>query len=85
MKVLAGLLMIVSCGLADAALARDELVTSARTPTGETIPYVLTSNVTPPAYAVILMPGGAGRLGLPTQRSRVHEINMFHPSFAAYT
>jgi hypothetical protein len=70
MKALAGLLVIFSCGLAGAAQARDELVTSARMPNGETIPYVLTSNTTPPAYAVILMPGGAGHLGLPTQGSR---------------
>jgi hypothetical protein len=67
MKFLIGLLTIVLCGLADAALAGEALVTSARTPAGEVIPYILTSNETPPAYAVILMPGGAGHLGLPTQ------------------
>ena len=42
------------------AAARDELVTSARTPGGETIPYVLTTKAGTPAYAVILMPGGSG-------------------------
>lgn len=42
------------------AAARDELVTSARTPGGETIPYVLTTKAGAPAYAVILMPGGSG-------------------------
>ena len=42
------------------AAARDELVTSARTAGGETIPYVLTTKPGTPAYAVILMPGGSG-------------------------
>lgn len=42
------------------AAARDELVISARTPGGETIPYVLTTKAGTPAYAVILMPGGSG-------------------------
>ena len=42
------------------AAARDELVTSARTPGGETIPYVLTTKAGAPVYAVILMPGGSG-------------------------
>ncbi len=44
------------------ALAGDELVTSARTAGGETIPYILTSRPGTPAYAVILMPGGKGIL-----------------------
>lgn len=46
--------------------ARDELVISARYPGGETIPYMLTSKdgapSPAPSYAVILMPGGVGRL-----------------------
>jgi hypothetical protein len=69
-KILAVLSMIASCALGHSALARDELVTSVRTSAGETIPFVLTSNGTPPTYAVILMPGGAGRLNLPTQGSQ---------------
>jgi hypothetical protein len=42
--------------------AADELVTSARTSGGDTVPYVLTSKPGTPAYAVILMPGGKGVL-----------------------
>jgi len=42
------------------AAAGDELVTSARTPGGGTVPYVLTTKAGTPAYAVILMPGGSG-------------------------
>ncbi len=57
------LLLALSC-LAGTARARDELVTSARTAGGETVPYVLTSKPGTPleavAYAVILMPGGKG-------------------------
>jgi hypothetical protein len=55
------LLFMLSCSLRP-AVARDELVTSARTLTGETIPYILTSKDGTPRYAVILMPGGAGHL-----------------------
>ena len=53
------LLLLLSC-LARTAAAGDELVTSARTPGGETIPYVLTTKGGAPAYGVILMPGGSG-------------------------
>lgn len=56
-----GLLLLLSC-LSRAAWARDELVTSAVTPGGETVPYILTSKDGTPAYAVILMPGGKGIL-----------------------
>jgi hypothetical protein len=49
-------------GVVQSAWAADELVTSARTSSGETIPYVLTSKADKPAYAVILMPGGRGIL-----------------------
>ncbi|MBM3647735.1 MAG: hypothetical protein FJX11_08100 [Alphaproteobacteria bacterium] len=42
--------------------AADQLVTSAKTAGGETIPYMLTSKQGTPAYAVILMPGGKGIL-----------------------
>jgi hypothetical protein len=58
------LLLVLSClahaALTQSAWARDELMTSARTPGGETVPYVLTSKPGTPAYAVILMPGGSG-------------------------
>lgn len=60
-----GLLLLLSC-LAPTAEARDELVTTAVTSGGETIPYILTAKDGPPvsgvAYAVILMPGGKGIL-----------------------
>ena len=55
-------LLLVLAGSAGPALARDELVTTARTAGGETIPYILTSKPGTPAYAVILMPGGPGRV-----------------------
>ena len=60
------LLFALSClsqaALSQAAWARDELVTSAVTSGGETIPYILTAKESTPAYAVILMPGGKGVL-----------------------
>lgn len=46
---------------APAALAADELVTSASFG-GETVPFVLTTAGAAPRYAVILMPGGTGIL-----------------------
>jgi hypothetical protein len=55
------LLFVLSC-LTQSAWARDELVTSAVTPGGETIPYILTTKDGTPSYAVILMPGGTGVL-----------------------
>jgi hypothetical protein len=54
------LLLLISA--AGPVLARDELVTSAQTAGGEAIPYILTSKPGTPAYAVILMPGGQGRM-----------------------
>src|SRR5215203_1185139 len=67
MKILSlCLLFALSClsqaALPQAAWARDELVTSAVTSGGETIPYILTTKDGTPAYAVILMPGGKGVL-----------------------
>jgi hypothetical protein len=60
------LLFVLSClssaALSSAAWARDELVTSAVTAGGETIPYILTAKDGTPSYAVILMPGGKGIL-----------------------
>ena len=62
MKAIAfGLLLMLSC-LCRPAWARDELVTTAVTSGGETIPYILTTKDGTPAYAVILMPGGNGVL-----------------------
>ena len=60
MKSLGFAALLLLCGFTLPAAARDELVTSARTPGGETIPYVLTTKGGTPAYAVILMPGGSG-------------------------
>jgi hypothetical protein len=62
MKILSlCLLLILSC-LSRQAWARDELVTTAVTSGGETIPYILTTKNGTPTYAVILMPGGKGIL-----------------------
>jgi hypothetical protein len=62
MMVRSAFLVILSAlaALATPARAADELVTSARTPDGETVPYILTTKPGTPAYAVILMPGGRG-------------------------
>ncbi len=54
--------LLLLAGTAGPALARDELATSARSTSGESVPYVLTSKPGTPAYAVILMPGGQGRV-----------------------
>jgi hypothetical protein len=58
-RPLCAALLLLACA-AGPARASDELVTSARTAGGETIPYILTSKPGTPAYAVILMPGGKG-------------------------
>jgi len=58
--LLCAMLLLLACA-AGPALASDELVTSAHTTGGETIP-ILTSKPGTPAYAVILMPGGPGRV-----------------------
>jgi len=42
------------------ALAADELVTTARYESGETVPYILTTEGAAPKYVVILFPGGTG-------------------------
>jgi hypothetical protein len=55
------LLLVLSC-LSWQAWARDELVTTAVTSGGETIPNILTTKSGTPAYAVMLMPGGKGIL-----------------------
>jgi hypothetical protein len=55
------------------ARAADEIVTSVKASDGETVRYVLTSVGTAPHYAVILMPGGNGRLRLQRQDGRLTE------------
>jgi hypothetical protein len=52
-------------------LAADEIVTSVRASDGDTVRYVLTSVGTAPHYAVILMPGGNGRLHLQARDGRL--------------
>jgi hypothetical protein len=52
--------LLLSIAAATQAHAADELVTSARTAGGESVPYILTTKPGTPAYAVILMPGGRG-------------------------
>ena len=54
-------LLVLAC-LAGTAQARDELVTSLRDAGGEIVPYILTTNGAQAAYAILLMPGGAGNL-----------------------
>jgi hypothetical protein len=54
---------LVSCFialLALPALAAEELITSARHPNGEPVPYILNSESPDPKYVVILFPGGSG-------------------------
>lgn len=70
MKALLPLLLLLSC-LARPADARDELVTSARTPGGETVAYVLTTKGGTPTHAVILMPGGTGVMNPRMQNGRL--------------
>jgi hypothetical protein len=54
-------IVLLLAGAARPVLASDELVTSARTAGGESIPYILTAKPGTPAYVVILMPGGPVR------------------------
>jgi hypothetical protein len=53
--------LLAACAVAPAHAA-DELVTSARYPSGEAIPYILTTKENRPSHAVVLMPGGSGNL-----------------------
>jgi hypothetical protein len=62
MRSLLCAVLLLLAAAAGPAWASDELLTSARTAGGETIPYILTSKPGTPAYAVILMPGGPGRV-----------------------
>jgi len=52
------LLLLTAC--ARHAFAGEELVTTARYPSGEAVPYILNRNDPEPKYVVILFPGGAG-------------------------
>ena len=63
--------LLAFAGVVPSAWAADELVTSARTAGGETVPYVLTTKPGTPAYAVILMPGGKGVLNPRLQGGRL--------------
>jgi hypothetical protein len=69
--VLLALSCLVQPALMQSAWARDELVTTARTVGGETIPYILTTKAGTPAYAVILMPGGKGILNPRMENGRL--------------
>lgn len=71
MKNLGLAVLLLLCGFTHSAAARDELVTSARTLGGETIPYVLTTKGGTPAYAVILMPGGSGVMNPRTENGKL--------------
>ena len=45
---------------AQTCVAAEELVTTARYANGDVVPYVLNYNKLPPAYLIILFPGGSG-------------------------
>ena len=60
LRALACAALLLSIAVTTQAHAADELVTSARTAGGESVPYILTTKPGTPAYAVILMPGGRG-------------------------
>jgi hypothetical protein len=52
--------------------SQDELIETARYPNGEIIPYVITTaNLLTAKYALILMPGGVGELGLERRGKKV--------------
>jgi len=54
---------LISCFIALVALpalAAEELVTTAKYPSGEAVPYILNSESADPRYVVILFPGGSG-------------------------
>jgi hypothetical protein len=53
------------------AFAAEDLVVSVKATDGDTVRYVLTSVGSTPRYAVILMPGGNGRLQLQPQDGRL--------------
>jgi hypothetical protein len=62
------ILALLLAAFAFPAAAMDDRVVTAKVPfDGEPMRYVLTSEGTAPKYAVLLMPGGAGRINLPEQ------------------
>lgn len=66
------LLLVISLGLnVNAAQAMDDRAVTAKPYDGEPLRYVLTNEGASPKYAVILMPGGVGRLALPKVDGRV--------------
>ncbi|MBV8392778.1 MAG: alpha/beta hydrolase [Alphaproteobacteria bacterium] len=67
MKSLSFFLALLLGLSAHVALADDQTVTSAQPFDGEALRYVLTTGGPQPKYAVILMPGGNGRLALPAK------------------
>ncbi|MBV8187108.1 MAG: hypothetical protein JOY64_03975 [Alphaproteobacteria bacterium] len=64
-------MLLAGAMLASPAFASDDVVTSARTSAGQTVPYLLTSKPGTPAYAVILMPGGRGILDPRQEGTRI--------------
>ena len=54
--------MFVAAIVAVPGLAADELVTSVRSPDGDAIPFVLTTDGRPPTHAALMLPGGSGNL-----------------------
>ena len=71
LRWLLGFVLLGLLGGTPPALAADELVGSARTGGGETVPYVLTSKPGAPSVAVILMPGGRGILNPRQEGGRI--------------
>jgi hypothetical protein len=61
------LALLLAAFAVPAAAMDDRVVTAAAPFDGEPLRYVLTSEGTAPTHAVLLMPGGPGRLGLPPQ------------------
>ncbi|HTP62786.1 MAG TPA: hypothetical protein VMJ14_11960 [Burkholderiales bacterium] len=59
MQVKAGLAAVLILS-AQICLAAEELITTARYPDGESVPYILNRNDPPPKFVVILFPGGTG-------------------------
>jgi len=59
MKMVLALLLVAALPL-QPCHAGEELITSARYPSGEQVPYILDSEGSLPRYVIILFPGGAG-------------------------
>lgn len=56
------LLLLYLMFLAPVCFAREDLITTARDPNGEVIPYVLTYENNSPRYVIIVFPGGMGNV-----------------------